>query len=207
MEPLTLDEIKLVNKVEQYWHIKREFPPEDFFDNKLILNKPAFKRAMSMRGILMPSPDNDLSSEQMAAILVITNYLDKRSQAAKLKSLGVTPQQWQGWLKDHKFKTYLHNISSSTFEDALPTAYEGLLKKVEAGDVNAVKFYMEVTGRYTEDAGQVQNLKIIVARLIEVIQRRVKDPELLRAISSDFNTVLTGGEAVVHEAVQIERVI
>lgn len=207
MEPLNLYEIRLVNRVEQYWHQHHSFPPDDFFDGTLVLEKPAFKRAMSMRGIIMPSEIEDLTSEQMAAILSVTNYLDKRSQASKLKALGITNQQWQGWLVNPKFKQYLHNTSSSTFNDALHTAQEGLMRKVEAGDVNAVKFYMEMTGRYTESGGQVENLKVIISRLIEVIQRHIKDPEQLRAISTDFNTVLSGGELKVYEQAQIERAI
>lgn len=207
MDPLTVSEIRLVNRVEQYWHLNRAFPPDDFFEDRSILNKPAFQKAMAARGISMLDSETGLSKEQMAAILTVTNYLDKRSQSTKLKSLGITNQQWQGWIKDPKFRTYLHSISSDSFNDALHTAHEGLMKKVESGDVNAVKFYMEVTGRYTENSGQIENMKIIIAKLIEVIQRRIKDPELLRAISTDFNTVLTGGELAAHEPVQIERAI
>jgi len=207
MDPLNVTEIKLVNRVEQFWHLKRTFPPDDFFDDKSILNKPAFKRAMSMRGIVMSNHESGLTAEQMAAILSVTNYLDKRSQASKLKALDISNIKWQGWLKEPNFKAYLHSISSDTFNDALHTAHEGLMKKVEAGDVNAVKFYMELTGRYTENSGQIENMKVIIAKLIEVIQRRIKDPELLRAISTDFNTVLTGGVLTVHESAQIERAI
>jgi hypothetical protein len=64
-----------------------------------------------------------------------------------------------------------------------------------------------LTGRYTENSGQIENIKIIIARLIEVIQVRVKDPETLRAISQDFNMILSGQSPIINEVAQIERVL
>lgn len=217
MTPLTALELDIVNWVEFYWHRNSEFPPlkkfidkygKDFSLQKLV-DKEAFRTAMKNRGIDLPfgaETPEELTKEQMAAILLVTNYLDKRSQAAKLKSIDVSTTKWNGWLKNPGFKEYLHHISSSNFTDALHVAQEGLMKRVEAGDVNAIKFYMEATGRYSGESGQLENIKIVLAKLGEILQIHIKDPELLRAIATDFQSIMAG-QPLPSPAVQIQNVI
>jgi len=217
MTPLSPLELEIVNWVEYYWHRNSEFPPlknfidkfgKDFSLQKLV-DKQAFRNAMKNRGIALPlgaETPEELTSEQLAAILTVTDYLDKRTQASKLKSVGVSTTKWNGWLKNPAFKEYLHSVSSAGFTDALHTAQEGLLKRVEAGDVNAIKFYMEATGRYSGESGQLENIKVVLAKLGEILQIHIKDPELLRAIATDFQTVLAGG-SVQSPTVQIQNVI
>ena len=207
MQPLTSYELEIVNNVEQYWHQHSKFPPDSFFKGSInLLEKPAFKRAMAARGISI-NPSQLLTKEQMAAVLAVTNYLDRRSQGAKLKALGISPQQWGGWLRNQDFKKYLHEVSSSFYEDALHVAQDAVIKKVEQGDMNAVKFYMESTNRYNSNQGEIQNLRVIIAKLVEVLQRRVTDPEILNSISHDFNLILNGQDPVQYQPAEIERLV
>lgn len=206
MDPLTLDEFKIVTWVEQTWNITGKFPTvlelKDQFPefNSKLLNKPVFMKAMENRGIGVPSKTEvakgELSEEQLAAILSITDYHDKRTQSAKLRALGVSTVKWNGWMRDARFKHYVHNLSASVFDDAIHVAQMGLAKRLEAGDVNAAKFYMELTGRFNSgESTQLENLNLVIARLTEVLQIHIKDPDVLRLIYRDLDTALNGKQA------------
>jgi hypothetical protein len=200
---LTPDELDFINYCEQRWNLASKFPAMETLRKRFpslsideSLDDEFIILALSNRGIKVPSVDSrtdELSSEQVAAVALILDYGDKRSHNTKLRSLGISPVKWQGWLKNDVFKNYLHSLSAKGLDDALHVAHTGLLNATERGDVNAIKYYMELTGRFSGESGQVQNFKVMVQRIIETIQRHVKDPDTIRLIASDFDVILKGG--------------
>jgi hypothetical protein len=96
-------------------------------------------------------------------------------------------------MKDPKFKEYYMTVAENHFRDALPAAQEGLLRAIDKGSVEGIKYYIELTGRHTSDSAGMQNLKTVIAKLIESIQMHVKDPVALEAIATDFDAIIKGG--------------
>lgn len=205
-EPLTPSEALSIPYIEQFWHKHGYFPPPTELRKRGVDNvnamcqKPIFMKAMESRGISIPASVDapvDLSKAQLAAIITMTDYLDRRNAASKLKLLGLTTTQWNAWMRDEKFKKYVHELSAKNFSDSIHMAQVGLSKKLEDGDVNAIKYYYEVTGRFQgADSGNVQNIRLIITKLVEVLQRRIKDPQLLGEIGRDFEIILSGGTPV-----------
>lgn len=209
MIPLTSDELTLIGYIEQQWHSTGKFPRAELLLEKfgldvkdLIREHEVFKRALINRGIKFPNYDladfelDGITNEQVAAIITILNFEDRRPRSTKLKEMGITTTQWNGWMKQPEFVAYLHDLSTKNFASALDKAHEGLLKNVERGDVNGIKLYLELTGKYTPGSGPGgatgENVRILLQRLIEVIQIHVKDPLILRAIGEDFEKVMSG---------------
>ncbi len=198
--PMTHVEQSAIHYIEQTYQFTRSFPKTDILEQRFptfslrdAMRKTAFVNALANRGIPLPRTDHEyLSPIQMAAITSILNWDDKRSRATKLKELGVSTAQWTGWLRSKKFKEYLHSISSENFDEAVDHAHEGLIKAVDKGNTEAIKYYMEITGRYTANSAEVQNLKVVLSRLSEAIQRHVPDPAVLAAINADFQLILQG---------------
>lgn len=202
--PLTVTELQFVNWIEQYWHKYSKFPPVDTMQRRWgqtlkfqeVLTKNTCIIALSNRGISVPLVDgsvpDELTPEQVAAVALILDYGDKRSHNTKLRSLGIAPGKWQGWLKQEAFKSYLHSLSAQGLDDALHVAHSGLIHATERGDTNAIKYYMELTGRFSGDTGSAQNFRVMLQRLVESIQRHVKDPDVLRLIASDFEMIQQG---------------
>jgi|SRR5437660_1403696 len=215
LAPLTPEHLRVITYIEQYWFkFNGTFPSRESlgsvfpeFDIDSALEHKTFRISLVNRGIDPPIVLQDdshfeipigISREQLAAVLTIINFEDKRSRAAKFKELGVTPQQWQGWLKQPRFKTFLHNLSSANLQDAAYVANEALVRAMDRNDVSAIKFYHEITGRYqpqaqvAQQSQQTQNIRLILARVVEAIQRHVKDTEVLRLIGEDFEAILNG---------------
>lgn len=215
LEPLTPLMLDVLTFIEQHFHQFNGTLPlsstlEDRFptlDIDKLMQHGTFRLSLINRGIEPPvGPYKDigqssalpkeLTNEQLAAAISITNFEDKRSRASKLRELGITTSQWMGWLKQPKFRDYLLNLSGTNLENASYVANENLVKAMDRGDINAIKFYNEITGRWTPqssgEAKQSQNIRTVLARVVEAIQRHVHDPEILRAIGEDFEAILNG---------------
>lgn len=179
--------------IEKFWIQHGKFPktiPVDGFNLQEAMEKESFIRGLFNRGITPPDHSKDLSDSQMAAILIVADHHDRRSITAKLKSIGISSQTWQGWMQDKNFKEYLHHLTSKNFDAALHVAQQGLLASVEKGDVNAIKYWHELTGRAVSP--EVQNARILISRIVQVIQTHVKDEAILMAIARDFERVMKG---------------
>lgn len=200
-QPMTPDMVQALNQIEQDWNAKGKFKVPSGFDMEAALDNESFMRGIRNRGIVIPehfmadldTPVGYLSREQSAAVLTMLNFDDKRTRAKKLADLGISTAKWNGWMKDPKFKDYYLGLAEKQFSDALPVAQESLLKAMEKGSVEGVKYYMELTGRHTGDSAGMHNLKVIIAKLVESIQMHVKDPVALEAIGNDFDAILKGG--------------
>jgi hypothetical protein len=141
------------------------------------------------RGLEPSKANSRLSDEQLAAANLILNYTDRRSKANKLKVLGITSTQWDGWLNNKTFKDYLANRTGELLDKNVDVAHSGLLAAVERGESAALKLYYEITGIHRADSPQA-NINVIMALLLEVIQREIRDEDLLRRIASGFELVM-----------------
>lgn len=197
---LSFNELKVINWIEEWWLRKSSFPPVDRlskefegFDLNDALSNETFLAALNNRGIKLPQAKKNLSNEQLAAIALMSNFRDGRSPTAKLRSIGVSWTRWQGWMRDKYFKEYLQDVCAVNFNDSLDIVQSGILRAAEKGNIDAAKFFLEVTGRYTSQSAEVANLKLVLSRILEVIQIHIKDPNVLRSIAGDFDRVLQGG--------------
>lgn len=195
-------QINALNLIEQTWNRTGQFKAPKDFDLAEALENESFVRGLANRGVILPKhwalddstlPVGSLSRIQSAAVLTMINFDDKRSRTKKLAELGVELATWNGWMKDENFKNYYLELAEKNFRDALPVAQESLIKAMERGSVEGIKYFMEVTGRHTQGSAEVQNLKVAIAKLVESINMHVKDPAVLDAIAQDFDAILKGG--------------
>lgn len=198
--PLTRDQNLMVAAIEQYWTMNGCFPEHALLEREFklvsgsllqVLSHPTVEIALENRGIDPAKTNAFLSPEQVAAVqLVLGSVGDRRSLGTKLRTLGLTEAKWRGWLKQKKFKTYLQQQSELHFQDFLPEARIALTQAVAKGDVNAIKFYYEVTGEYRRD-DSLPDVRVMMIRVLEAVQKHVS-PEQLAAISGEFDAILEG---------------
>lgn len=200
--PLSGKQLRAVTWVEYFFRKFKRLPteeeiPEDH-DGHVDFTNEIFCKALSNRGIVVDRnrylSDEDWSPtpEQMAALSVISDFNDKRSIRSKLSDMGIALSTYQGWLKDRHFKEFLHEQSSEAFEDSLPLMQGGLLSAVEKGNTDAIRMWLQMTGREAEINPQLNNIKLVIARLVESIQFHVKDPAIITRIAGDFDMILEG---------------
>ena len=188
---MTTGEVQTLFWIEEYWHRNNgSFPSKDIINKECpvdldtCLKKESFKVGLANRGITI-GKQNGLLPEQISAVILVTDYSDRRSLQQKLRSLGIKSATWNGWLRSDRFRALLFNSSQANFEDGILAAREGLIRAAERGDVQAIKFFMEITGRYNPRGEETADFKRIIIKLLEVIARH-ETPEKMQLIEQDF---------------------
>lgn len=164
--------------------------------NKCIKSKD-FRHALVIRGIslrgydLNASEQEDyvLSEEQLVTANIMLDLRDNRSQKNKLKDCGVSTAKWEGWLRDPAFQSYIRGRAESLLGDNLHESHLALLDRVRSGDMVAIKYFNEITGRYVPNANDKADVNAVLMLVLEVIQREVRDPEILGRISQGLMAI------------------
>lgn len=199
---------KVMPWVEVFWHNKKRYPLDSEFVQKFpAINLTALQHSkfwnqqLKARGI-QRNPEANLSELQVAAISLITNFSDTRPTNAKLISIGVTPEQLDGWYCNPEFQRELAIRADSILDNIYPEAQAQLARQIKRGNFPALKFYYEITGRATSP--ESVNVKLAMSRLIEAVQKHVKDPLVLQMIANEINGV--AAPVAVPEIVRSELV-
>lgn len=217
MAKLTPPQWDLICFSEQYWRENGFFPSFGELATETGMNPseveslifdPLTKKHLEARGIdwKQDRPQSEskaserrngrtkrLSDIQLAAAATILNPADKRSVTAKLESLGVSASTYAGWKKSKVFNDYMTSQGKALFDEFMPDMENSLISKATSGDVRAIKYAFEVSGRHRANQGEeLVNVKMLIIRLIEVIQRHVTDPEKLQAIAKEIEAIQRG---------------
>ena len=143
-----------------------------------------FAGLMERLGINVNLNETGLSVEQLGLLTILTNPTDGRTLKGKLKASGVSWPTYQAWMKQPRFHAMYKSWASTTLIDAIPAAETQLANLMASGDLSAIRFGMEVTGRHDPaNKKQVDGQKL-VALILEVIEEEIKDVEILRAIGN-----------------------
>jgi hypothetical protein len=93
------------------------------------------------------------------------------------------------WKARGKFKKMYERMIKDGFNDILADAKNALVRRgVEDGDVSALKEIFKIAEISKEKLEIISSEKIqdTLAKVVEVIQRHVKDPKILNAIASEL---------------------
>lgn len=215
-EPITEDrQIRLTERqahcilyIEQEYGLSGHIPSADKLAEvfgvtpataKKWLDSDDFGYLLRKKGIVNDNPVGVLTAPQLALVNALLNLADRRSEREKCEAVGVTPQKLAVWKKDPTFNGYLQERAKKLFQGSDDAAYLAVLKNIQRGDLNAAKFYFEMTGKYQPSVKHNVNLEGFVASFIEVLQRRVTDPALLELIAGDLEDIMMGRQPVFDE--------
>ena len=182
----------------RYW--PSEWPEQEIVD---VLSSRSFYLRMSRRGV--PWPENwtpqfhnittlysRLTPQQVAAMQVVTDPTDKRPLAAKLKQVGINNAVWRAWLRNPVFSDAVRRTSEHLLQDTIAIAHTRLAQKVDQGDIAAIKTLYEVSGRHDPNKQQMLDFAKVMGLVLEVMQRHVTDPAVMRAIGNDLDIIISG---------------
>lgn len=151
------------------------------------LASPEFTTALRVRGV---SPEaTGLTREQELCVQVLTDPSDGKTLRQKLDLLkphGVTYAKYKAWLKNPTFRAYINGVS----EDLLANNQDALVqleRLVGEGDLGAIKYKLEVNGRYSPQQQQNIDMMAMMGKVVEIISYHVRDPEVLRGVAGDLN--------------------
>ena len=164
--------------------VQKLIPKTSPFAIKQAIASPSFVEAMEARGVGWVAEDG-LSPQQAATLNILEDFSDSRKLSSKLKAVGVTRVQFNGWLRDPVFRRMYEDRVEGHLRDAQITALATIMQNAENGDQKAAEKVLEIGGRYNPQAQDLQNARTIVQSLVESVQRHVKDEATIKAIIAD----------------------
>lgn len=194
LEVLTGFENSVLAVVEQtWWNTKKLLTPltaaaklnldKDLL--KVVWKKPAFQHALRTKGLVNDSQFADfLTPKQIEAVNRVLTRQDTKSLREKLKSCGVTVNQWNGWLSNPTFYKYLQDRFGSDFKAGNITAQSQLLNAVEEGDMVAIKMLLEIQGIYQNKVQVEVNFSAFMEQIATIIAHFVPDDQLEAAATA-----------------------
>lgn len=160
----------------------------------------------SSAGRKRKGPAGRLSDLQLAAVSSVLNPADSRSLERKLEVLGISPTTYNGWKNNPVFLKFLTSQGEMLFGENMPEVHNALTTRAVRGDIRATKLLYEVTGFYRPNQQDVQSdTKMMVIRLIEILQKHVKDPVILQAIAEDIQMVQSSIQAASSSPSSLEN--
>lgn len=198
---LDFQQVKVLSLIEQLFWETGFLPDNSIVADKLKMapqfiekcyKHPVFREALVVRGIdLTPESTNKvLQPKQVMLANLLLNAFDKRSVREKLEQVQVSTQQYNAWLRQPAFSGYLRKRAEEVFKASDHEAYQGVLKSVQSGDVNALKFFFELRGIYSPRIQLDVNIESVIVQVVEVVQRHVKDPSILTAIANEIEGIV-----------------
>jgi len=144
---------------------------------------PKFRNALEARGIPAETPVG-LTAEQAYALTVMTDQSLTLDPFARLKKLGVSWAQWQGWLKQPIFAKIYGRTTEDLLKSSVPAALTALANRAQAGNNDAIKYLLAITGYYDPSArGQNHEYERVISAMMDAVEKNVEDPEALKKIS------------------------
>ncbi len=180
-----------VEEVHQMW----DRIPETTYAELLLTDE--FAEALGYRGIDLAG-NHGLTYEQSMTIDKLSNPLDKRSNEAKLKELGVSPVKLANWRKNPLFQKIMADRSEHNLNEHIPDILNRLVGKAEAGNIAAMDRVLAMSGRYDPQNRETVVLREFLQEFYRIIAQRIPDAEMREQIASDM-TMAAGNIAMIEQ--------
>lgn len=210
---LSSQQIDFVSFVEQRFWETGSVPTVEKISEELRISATTIKKYWEdsdIRSILVGRGvsllDNNtqdlLTAQQLYLANLLMNLHDKRTVREKCEEAGVTTQKYNAWMRTNSFQGYMRRRAEALFASADSDAYVSMVNAMRSGDQRAVQLYFEMRGIYNPKVQVDVNVNMVLSKVVEIIQLRVKDPEILMQIAADFEQLETGEMKAIEAASQ-----
>ena len=208
LTPVAIDtvDLRIISLIDQrFWETGLIATPEKIAEDLHVelqivqasLKKPAVVDNLKSRGIDLLGYDSSskvLTPTQVVLANLLMNVHDPATLREKLKLVHVSLQQYNAWLRQPAFSAYLRARAETQFGANDFTAFNRLTELVEAGDLGAIKMFLEMRGAYqpvSRSTAQV-DVHVILNQVIEAVGRHVSNPVALVQIAEELEAVTRG---------------
>lgn len=196
LSPVEFDAYCLDPKIQQALKERHVTVPSYYLKSDSYPSNPVVSDSLVPSVGERTSADNDWKNLALTPLQLLTantmlDLVDQRSNRKKLSDLDVTSKQYQAWLNDPKFSGYLAQKAEALVNhSAQADAMLALLDRVNAGDIQAIKYYHELIGRHQPNSAAskelqeaqraLADLNALMVQIVEIIDDEVDGPAAQR---------------------------
>lgn len=158
---------------------------------ELVWQSSKFQRALADRGIKTTSNPN-LTLRQENFLQAYLNPMNLLTPQVLAKRMKISLNEIDGWMRQKEFAAAMAAKSEDNLKKYLPMADAALGQLVQQGDMKAITFINQMTGRFDPNAKQNIDLPAILMQVQDIILRHVLDPAVKRNIARELIALASG---------------
>lgn len=156
------------------------------------------KHGVTVEEDLPVGASNGLTAEQISVISYLTDTSTTKGIPTRLRELGIKQTTYRAWLRQKPFNDAIRKFAGNALTDAIPAAETMLAAKAASGDLPAIKYFMEVTGRHDPMRQQQVDTQALIAVMIDCIQQVLgQHPDLLKELIDQISIQSKGVKGVL----------
>lgn len=160
-------------------------------DVEIVWQSSKFQRALSDRGIKTTTNPN-LSLRQETFLQAYLNPLNLLTPQVLAKRMKISLNELDGWMRQKEFAAAFAAKSEDNLKKYLPIADQALGQLVQSGDMKAITFLNQLTGRFDPNAKANLDVPALLMQIQDIIIRHVLDPVVKRNIARELIALASG---------------
>ena len=171
-------------------------------DVELVWGSSKFRQALVDRGIRTTSNPN-LTLRQETFLQAYLSPLNVKTPQVLAKQMKIGLAELDGWLRQKEFAGAMSVKAAANLKSYLPMADQALGQLVAQGDMKAITFLNQLTGRFDANAKSALDVPALLLQVQDIVLRHVREPEVKRNIARELIALASGQSplAVVAEPV------
>ena len=167
---------------------------------KLVWGSTKFQKSLEDRGIKTTKNPN-LSLRQETFLQAYLNPLNLKPPQIIAKQLKISLTELDGWMREKHFADAMSAKSEENLKKYIPIADQALGQLIQQGDMKAITFVNQLTGRFDPNARQSLDVPALMMQIQDIVLRNVRDPIAKRNIARELIALAQGHSPLtaVHE--------
>jgi hypothetical protein len=157
----------------------------------IVWGSTKLQKSLTDRGIRTTS-DPNLSLRQETFLQAYLNPLNLKPPQTIAKQLKITVTELDGWMRDKHFGAAMSAKSEENLKKYIPLADQALGQLVQQGDMKAITFINQLTGRFDPNARQSLDVPALMMQIQDIVLRNVRDPIVKRNIARELIALAQG---------------
>jgi len=158
---------------------------------ELVWSTTKFQKALESRGIKTVANPN-LTLRQETFLQAYLNPMNLKPPQVLAKQMKINIAELDGWMRDKHFASAFSAKSEDNLKKYLPIADQALGQLVQSGDMKAITFLNQLTGRFDPNARANLDVPALLMQVQDIILRHVRDPITKRNIARELVALATG---------------
>lgn len=158
---------------------------------ELVWQTSKFQRSLQDRGIATTKNPN-LTLRQETFLQTYLNPMNLKPPQIIAKQLKISIPELDGWMRQKHFAEAMSAKSEENLRKFLPMADQALGQLVQQGDMKAITFVNQMTGRFDPNARQSVDVVALLLAVQDIVLKHVRDPITKRNIGRELMAMAQG---------------